>query len=122
MAKIVKPKKQKVESPHIFAQDLRILVNTNILREIMDKKGHFTGTYNDGKNKLEVSLLLIVFEDSGTQVVYCPALELSGYGKNESEAENSFQTSLGEFILYTTRKNTLRDELVKTGWKISNKI
>jgi hypothetical protein len=63
-------------------------------------------------------LPLIVFEDSGTQVVYCPALELTGYGKNESEAENSFQTSLGEFILYTTRKNTLRDELVKMGWKI----
>lgn len=66
------------------------------------------------------SLSLFIFEEDANQIVYSPALDLSGYGKTEIEAKKSFNICFEEFITYTTNKDTLVDELKRLGWKIKN--
>lgn len=84
----------------------------------MKKRGEFTGTWKDDKHKVDVKIPLILFEDSGSQIVYCPALDVSGYGEDEHKALESFEICLGEFFKYTINKNTLRAELQRMGWNI----
>ncbi len=70
---------------------------------------------------VNVNLVLIIFKQDNNMVVYCPALDLSGYGTNESEAEKSFKTVLSEYFRYTLNKDTLKADLQKLGWKSGNK-
>ncbi len=87
----------------------------------MKTKGTFSGKWNDGQNDIIVNLPMISFEEDGSQILYCPALDLSGYGKSEKEALESFQIVLGEFLLYTTHKRTLDKELISLGWLVKKK-
>ena len=81
-------------------------------------KGIFKGDWTSGRNKIVVNVSLISFEEDGAQVLYCPALDVSGYGATESEALNSFQVCLGEFLLYTNNKKTFLNELTRMGWSV----
>jgi hypothetical protein len=84
----------------------------------MGKYGGFQGTYHSEKANVKVNLDMIFFEEDGNHIVYCPALDLCGYGKTESEASESFKIVLGEFFTYTIHKNTLRKVLGDMGWTI----
>jgi hypothetical protein len=64
-----------------------------------------------------MNLPLITFEEDGSHIVYCPPLDLSGYGDTEEEAIRSFHVTLDEFFKYTTNKGTLWKELERLGWK-----
>jgi len=77
-----------------------------------------SGKWVSGKKQIKVNLSLIEFEEDGCQIVYCPAVDISGYGNSEVEAMNSFNVTLGEFFHYTTNKNTLLNELKHMGWVI----
>lgn len=77
-----------------------------------------SGTWNSDNNSIKFNLPLIFFEEDGSQIVYCPALDVSGYGDSEAEAIDSFQVCLGEFLLYTVHKKTFHSELQRLGWKI----
>lgn len=81
----------------------------------------FEGTWQSPSHSVEVNVPLIIFEDGNSHIVYCPALDVSGYGADENEAKASFETSLSEFILYTTRKKTLNKVLTDMGWTIKSK-
>lgn len=70
---------------------------------------------------IKVSLSLISFKENNVIIIYSPALDLSGYGKNESEAKQSFEIAIKEFLRYTIDKGTFESELKKLGWKISEK-
>lgn len=74
--------------------------------------------FQGGNLKINTSLQLFSFKDDSSVVVYSPALDLCGYGKDEQEAKLSFNVVLEEFIKYTTNKNTLITELEKLGWLI----
>ena len=87
----------------------------------MGKKLMHSGQYRDGKNAVNVKLSLIEFEEDGLHFVYSPALDLTGYGKTEESAKESYTLAMEEFIKYTTHKNTLLDELERLGWTISSK-
>lgn len=52
-------------------------------------------------------------------VAYCPALELSAYGKNEQSAKKAFEEALKIFLEETTKKGTLAKVLTKLGWRKS---
>lgn len=82
-------------------------------------KGVVSGRVTTSNKKVDVRLSFISFEDSGSQVIYCPALDLSGYGKTEEEARSSFETVLEEFLRYTINKGTLVEDLESLGWKRS---
>jgi hypothetical protein len=67
---------------------------------------------------IEVKLAVILFQEAGQYVSYCPALELSSYGDDEQEAKEAFEDALNIFIEETTRKGTLERELLKLGWRL----
>ncbi len=79
------------------------------------------GSFKNTKQNIDFEFSLIAYEDGKLQVVYCPALDLFGYGKTEREAEKSFSIVLEEHIRYTTNKNTFLKDLKQHGWKVSGK-
>lgn len=70
------------------------------------------------RNGYKVWLSLIEFEEDGVTIIYAPALDLSGYGNSENEAEKSFFIALDEFFRYTHNKGSLKEVLSELGWKI----
>ncbi len=79
----------------------------------------FRGTWGKSGMKIKVTIDLISFEDEGSIVLYCPALDLSGYGNDEQEAKQSFQVVLDQYFSYTLNKGTFNEELKKLGWKVT---
>ena len=53
-------------------------------------------------------------------ILYSPALDLSGYGDSEGEAETSFELALEEFMRYSSAKNTTKQALVDLGWTFTH--
>jgi len=66
--------------------------------------------------KYHVGLSLVEFIEDDVTIIYSPALYLSGYGKNETEAKESFYTAMEEFFLYTAIKKTFDKVLKQLGW------
>lgn len=85
---------------------------------IMSKQGTLSGQWVEGKNKIECTLPLIIFKEDNTYISFCPALDLSGYGETELEANKSFEEVLSEYFRYTVHKKTLAVDLKKMGWKV----
>ena len=83
----------------------------------MAKKLSAKGTFKTKKAEVRVQVPVFEFEEDGIEIVYCPSLDLSGYGKTLKEAEASFGIVLNEFFDYTTTKGTLIKELKSLGWK-----
>lgn len=84
----------------------------------MAPQGEVKGIWNSGDREIQVHLPFIIFEQGSVHVVYCPALDISGYGTDEAEAFKSFEVSLGEFLLYTNNKGTFIAELKRMGWTV----
>jgi hypothetical protein len=80
---------------------------------------HFKGTIVEAKRKHTFELALFSFQDDGSKIIYSPALDLSGYGKTEAEARESFAEALREFVHYTSNKRTIIKELRRLGWAVS---
>jgi predicted RNase H-like HicB family nuclease len=73
---------------------------------------------NDKKNlkKIKVRLSLVSFIEEKVYVVYCPSLDISGYGQTEKEALKSFETTLSLTFSYCIEHNTLQKLLQSLGW------
>lgn len=84
------------------------------------KLGHIS-KYKDGQKSIVVNLSLIEFEDDGIHFIYSPDLDLTGYGKREEDAKDSFNLAMEEFLTYTSRKGTIIKVLTKLGWKVTKK-
>ena len=70
--------------------------------------------------KVRVEVMLVL-DDSGQYVAYCPALELSSYGDTEAEAQQAFEEALGFFAADTARRGTLDQLLLALGWRLTKK-
>lgn len=88
----------------------------------MSKKGTVSGHWVNGKNKIVCNLPLIIFEEDNNVITYCPALDLSGYGPTEAEANKSFEVTLTEYFRYTVNKKTLAEDLRKLGWTLRKSL
>ena len=53
---------------------------------------------------LEQDGLVVRFEDSGCKIVYCPSLDVAGYGRTDEEAEESFRITLEETLKYINER------------------
>jgi hypothetical protein len=89
---------------------LQNVANKQSLRESMKDKNAL----------IRVSLPVVLFKEDDVHIAYCPAVNVYGYGKSDSEAKKSFEISLSEFFRYTLNKNTLNSELEALGWKIKH--
>ena len=69
-----------------------------------------------------IKLPLIIFEEDGTVICYCPTLDLSGYGYNEKEAIESYKYVMAEYLNHTTENNTLEKDLKRLGWQVKKNL
>jgi Zn-finger protein len=88
----------------------------------MSKQGTIKGQWGEGKNKIKCVLPLIIFQEDNCTITYCPALDLSGYGADETEATRSFEEVLSEYFTYTVHKKTLAEDLKNMGWTIRKNL
>lgn len=66
------------------------------------------------KDEFEISL--IQFQENNIFFLFAPALDITGYGKDEMEARQSFGITLDEFLKYTKENNTIEKSLFELGW------
>lgn len=74
--------------------------------------------FSNEKGSVMVNVAVISFKEDDAQIIYCPALDLSGSGHTEPQAKESFATVVSEYLNYTTHKGTLWNDLKKLGWTI----
>jgi predicted RNase H-like HicB family nuclease len=65
---------------------------------------------------INVGIEVAVGKQGDFYVAYCPALELSSYGKDEDEARKNFETEIAIFLEETEERGTLEKILLKLGW------
>lgn len=81
----------------------------NKRRTIMDK-------INISNEKINSELAIFLFKEDDNFIAYSPALDLSGYGKTEEEARDSFNIVLKEYFDYAINEGTLYKDLKEHGW------
>lgn len=59
----------------------------NMINEILERDGN-----------------IVRFEDSGCRIVYCPSLDIAGYGRTDEEAEESFRITFEETMRYINER------------------
>jgi hypothetical protein len=52
------------------------------------------------KRKAEAGLPILVFQEDDIHIVYSPSFDISGYGRTEKEAIESFRIVRDETLLY----------------------
>ena len=87
----------------------------------MNDKLNFKAKLSNKDSTIITELALISFEDENVFFVYCPALDITGYGYDTNEAKKSFAQSLKMYFEYTTNKKTLSKDLESHGWIVKNK-
>ena len=73
------------------------------------------------QNSLIVGLVVEIIEENNSIIAYCPALELSSYGKDLEIAKKRFEKEVEIFFIETARKGTLEKYLLKLGWTLKSK-
>jgi len=81
----------------------------------------FDATLQVRNAKLQAHLDIYSFIDNGIYIMYCPALDMSGYGSTEDEARDSFEEVFSTSMQYMLNKNSLHEDLKKHGWNIRGK-
>jgi hypothetical protein len=79
---------------------------------------NYSGHFANNAAKVDVTVGLFQFDEDGRTIIYSPAFDLSGYGNNVAEAKQSFETTINEFLHYTTNKKTLVKEFKRLGWNL----
>ena len=83
----------------------------------------FEGDYKNNSGDVKVKLILFHFKDENKiHFVYSPHLDLTGYGKNISEAKKSFEIMFEDFVDCTLKKKTLAKVLLGLGWNIKGNL
>lgn len=80
-----------------------------------------TNQIKENKGAFEVKLDLFVVKEGEQFVAYCPALELSGYGRTKNAAIKSFDIITKDFFEDTSKKGTLEKVLLNLGWTLKRK-
>ena len=84
-------------------------------------KEQFSTSSNDGDLKIDIRLAVYIWQEDQRYFVFSPALDVTGYGRTEIEAKESFEITLHEFISYMHNEKTIFDELEQLGWTVNRK-
>jgi len=84
----------------------------------MKKNFNLEADFKNSEGDIHVKIAMFSFKEKDNYIVYTPHFEVSGYGKTEDEAMNSFNLALGEFLDYITNKKTLHTVLTQLGWAL----
>jgi len=83
----------------------------------MSSRKILTGQILEQHDALKIELPVLYFTEDGVHFASAPALDITGYGENEKEAEASLNIMLEEFFNYAAENKTLQSELKKLGWQ-----
>lgn len=75
-----------------------------------------TNHIRKSKDSIKLQLDVLFIQEDKYIVAYCPALEISGYGKSQSEAKAAFEIEIKIFIDETSKNGNLEKYLLKQGW------
>src|SRR4051812_32950155 len=75
----------------------------------------------DGGRTVGISIDVDLLKEGDYIVAYCSALELSSFGKNETEARKNFEEALNIFVDETHKRGTLEKVLLDLGWSLRKK-
>ena len=82
----------------------------------------YNGNFNNTKATIKMQLPVVAYvDDDSIHYIYCPALDLAGYGYSDREAETSFEQTLKIYLDYTVNKQTLIADLKAHGWNLKNR-
>lgn len=81
---------------------------------------HLKGEFSSGHVTQVFNVDTLLFQEDDNYIYYCAALDLSGYGKSETEARESFEEALHQFVDYCTNKKTMVKTLTDLGWIFSD--
>ena len=70
------------------------------------------------KRSLSIEIEVGFVKEEDYYVAYCPALELSAYGKSIEEAKSSFEKEVAIFLEETHKRGTLEKYLLQNGWRL----
>ena len=70
------------------------------------------------KDSISLQLDVLFIKEDNFIVAYCPALEISAYGKSQSEAKAAFEVEIKIFIDETSKSGNLEKYLLKKGWTL----
>lgn len=82
----------------------------------MPQNGNTMDKINVSSEKVSSELAIFLFREDDNFIAYSPALDLSGYGKTEEDARNSFNIVLKEYFDYAINEGTLYEDLKSHGW------
>lgn len=83
----------------------------------------FEGDFSNKSGNVKVKLFLVHFiDEDGVHFIYSPHLDLSGYGKTEEDAKESFKIVFEDFVDYTLKKKTIGKVLKNLGWKLKGTL
>jgi len=73
---------------------------------------------NKSKGHIHGVLKVFQIQDGEFIVVYCPSLNITGYGKTVDEAESMFKDSINDYFesLMVLKKEAIDSELSLLGW------
>ena len=72
----------------------------------------------DSDSTVEAFVEVQLIKDGDYIVSYCPALELSSFGKDEEDAKEGFEEALNIFIDELHKRGTLEKVLLNSGWAL----
>jgi len=67
---------------------------------------------------IELKLQIFLIPEGDYVNAFCPALELSSFGKDEKDALEGFEEALKIFVEETQKKGTLERVLLDLGWRL----
>ena len=79
-------------------------------------------TVSDSRNMIEAQVQVFLVKEGRYWVAVSPALRVTGYGKTEQEAMDSFKAEMDLFFEEAHEKGTLATLLIQYGWTLSNKF
>jgi hypothetical protein len=81
----------------------------------------FQASVTTNSGQVTAQLELYKFKEDNMYVIYCPAIDLSAYGRTSKEAEMAFKETFRLHISYCLSKKTLGQDLLSHGWEIKGK-
>lgn len=72
----------------------------------------------NNKDAILLQLDVVIKKEGDYYIAYCPALEITGYGKTVEDAQNSFDIEVEIFFEETQKNGSLERYLLRNGWRL----
>jgi len=70
------------------------------------------------KNRITLSVSVLLFREQGAYIAYCPSLDLSGYDTTEQAARANIKYVLDDWLCEQVGNGTLINDLQQHGWQV----